>query len=253
MKLITFDPYRALNLNAHYIKPEAMFRERETINKADWVLFPEYWQVNALVYGLKKRIFPNINTYHLGHDKIEMTRAFWSIAPAHVPDTLILPATPTGIDQVLEHFHFPFVAKEIRNSMGRGVFLIQNRSQFLDYAKQNPVLYAQEYLPIQKDLRVIVIGDSAITAYWRIAPADAFHNNIARGGTTSFEDIPAAAITLVERTAQQLGINHAGFDIADVGGHYYFLEFNPLFGDAGLKDRGIDIEKHIGEYLLQVG
>jgi len=47
-------------------------------------------------YGLKHRIFYSHNTYHLGYDKIGMTRAFWSVAEHHVPERrLFCPATTT--------------------------------------------------------------------------------------------------------------------------------------------------------------
>lgn len=250
MRLVTFDPYRSLGMHGvEYIKPELVFTQRKIIDAADWLLFPEYWQVNFLVYAYKKRIFPNINTYHLGHDKIEMTRAFQALVPAHVPDTRILASTPSSQDEILDTFTFPFVAKEARNSMGRGVFLIEQRSDFIRYAEANSVLYVQEYLPISRDLRVVYIGNRVVTAYWRNAPEKGFHNNVAQGGTMSFADIPEQALQLADKVATGLGINHAGFDIAEVNGHYYLLEFNTLFGNSGLTEQNINSGAIIMEYL----
>jgi len=61
MKLISFDPLRTLAMpGVRFVKPEHWLREREALQDADWVLFPEYWQVNALHYGLKARIFPSL-------------------------------------------------------------------------------------------------------------------------------------------------------------------------------------------------
>ena len=52
---ITFDPFRTLGIpNVTYIKPENMFKEIDKVKGANYILFPEYWQVNSLVYGLKK-------------------------------------------------------------------------------------------------------------------------------------------------------------------------------------------------------
>jgi len=86
-----------------------MFKELETIRQADIVLFPETWQAPALVYGLKKKIFPSIESLQLGFSKVEMTRALWTVAPEHVPYTEILASTPSNIEKVLETFPFPFV------------------------------------------------------------------------------------------------------------------------------------------------
>lgn len=232
-----------------YIKAELVFDQRARIEAADWLLFPEYWQVNFLVYAYKKRIFPSISTYHLGHDKIEMTRAFQALVPNNVPDTKILPCTPTYCEETLDTWVFPFVAKEARSSMGRGVFLIENRADFSRYAQANSILYLQEYLPISRDLRVVYIGDRVVTAYWRNAPAQGFHNNVAQGGTIVYTDIPAEALDLADKVAKGLGINHAGFDIAQVAGQYYLLEFNAMFGNLGLSAQGIDSGAIIMDYL----
>lgn len=240
MQLISFNPYRTLDLpRVRYLKPERLFAERAVLEGADWVLFPEYWQVNALIYGFRKRIFPSASSYHLGHDKVEMTRALWSVAPAHVPWTEIAAATERGIEEILEAFPMPFVAKVTRASMGRGVFLVEERRQFLEYARANEVLYVQERLPIRRDLRVVWVGDAVLTAYWRNAAEGAFHNNLSRGGELSFDEIPEVALELVTRVARALGIDHAGFDLAEVEGHFYFLEFNTLFGNQGLTERDI--------------
>ncbi|GAB4358199.1 MAG: hypothetical protein Kow0060_12070 [Methylohalobius crimeensis] len=249
MRLVTFDPFRALDIpGAVYVKPEQMFLQRDRLAAADWALFPESWQVNALHYGLKLRIFPSVVSYHLGMNKVEMTRAFWSMCPDHVPHTRILPNNDNGREQVLDEFAFPFVIKEPRNSMGRGVHLIQNASQFRRLAASLEVLYAQEYLPLEADLRVVLVGDEVVTAYWRCG-GDGFRHNIAQGGQADFQDIPSSALELVTRVASQLGVDHAGFDVAMVEEHPYLLEFNVLFGNEVLNARGIKLGKRILNYL----
>lgn len=250
LSLVTFDVLRTLDIpGIHFIKPEHWFRHKDAIRAADWVLFPEYWQVNPLVYGWKKRIFPSVSSYHIGHDKVEMTRAFQAVCPAHLPHTRILPATESGVAEVLDEFAFPLVAKEIRNAMGRGVHLIENRRELMSYAERNPEMYIQEYLPIDRDLRVVYIGQRVAGAYWRRAADGRFHNNVARGGRISFAGVPDAAPALVEDIARQLNIDHAGFDLARVDDHWYVLEFNVRFGTRALNARGIRAGPVILDYL----
>ena len=239
LRLVSFDPLRTLDLpGVRTLKPEGWFRAKETVRAADWVLFPEYWQVNALAYGWKKRLFPSLASYHLGHDKVEMTRAFEAVCPEHVPQTLILPATPVAGEEVLDTFAFPFVAKTPRSSMGQGVWRIDDRAGWRTYAAAHEVWYVQELLPIARDLRVVWIGDGVLTAYWRTAPAGGFHNNVARGGRVDFDGVPDAALALVARVARELGIDHAGFDVAWLDGAAYLLEFNVRFGTDALRARG---------------
>ncbi len=93
------------------------------------------------------------------------------------------------------------------------------------------------------------LGHDVVTAYWRIAPEGAFHNNVSKGARVLFEEIPPQAIALVERVAKGLGIDHAGFDVAVVDGHCYLLELNRLFGNDALTTRGISIGPYIFDYL----
>jgi len=250
MKFVTFNPFRTLGIpNVTYVKPENMFKEVERIKEADYLLFPEYWQVNALVYGLNKSIFPSISTYHLGHNKVETTRALQCTYPDNVPYTKIMSSFGTTAYDIERDFGYPLVAKEIKNSMGKGVFLIENRDQLQTYMNNNEVLYIQERLPIDRDLRVVFVGDRVICAYWRIAPSGGFHNNIAKGASYDFNNIPEEDINLVENVAKSLKVNHAGFDVAVVKDKLYILEFNVMFGNEGLRKLGVPVEKFIYEYI----
>jgi len=249
MRLLSFNPYRSLGLpGVRYVKPEHLLRHRDEIQAADWVLFPETWQVNALLYALKARIFPSPASYYVGYNKVEMTRAIEALAPEHLPRTLILAATDEAVAQVVEELSFPLVLKEPRSSMGHGVFLVESRAELADHARRLEVLYVQEYLPLEADLRVVYVGDRVVTAYWRRG-GDGFHHNIAAGAEADFTDVPEAAVALAERLARGLGINYAGFDIAMVDGHPYFLELNLFFGYAALKPRNIRLAPILLDYL----
>jgi ribosomal protein S6--L-glutamate ligase len=250
MRLVSFNLFRSLGIpGVDYVKPAEMYARRALIEQADWVLFPETWQVNTLHYAWRKRIFPSPASYHLGFDKVQMTRAFWAVCPDHVPHTRIEAGDAAGREAILDAFAFPFVAKEVRNAMGRGVHLIGDAADWRRHAEANTVLYAQELLPIARDLRVVVIGRRAVAAYWRERPAWGFHTNVARGGRLSFEAAPPAAVALAERVALSLGVDHAGFDIAWVDGHPYLFEFNVLFGNQGLGECGVRPAEEIARHL----
>lgn len=253
MRLISFNAYRTIGIpSVQYIKPAHMFREIEAIQQADVVLFPETWQLPALVYGLKKTIFPSVETLQIGYSKAETTRTLLAVAPEVVPYTEILANTSENQDKVLDSFPFPFVAKENRNSMGRGVFLIRSEADFERYALNNEMLYVQEYLPNDgKDLRICVIGDRVYTAYWRVGSEGEFLHNVARGGELCFDFIPQEACDLVLQLAKQLNINHAGFDVLISNGRMYVLEINVLFGNQGIVAQGLSVEDEIYQYLLR--
>lgn len=248
-RLVSFDPYQTLGMaGVTPMKPEEMFRRRAEVAAADWVLFPEEWQLPALVYALKCRIFPSVPSYRLGQDKVQFTRALWALVPEHVPDTLILPATPEGAEQALEHFWLPLVVKEPRSAMGVGVHRVESRRELLALLPRLSLLYAQEHLDIDRDLRVVWVGEGVAAAYWRVG-GDGFHHNLARGAAVDFGDVPPEPLALVARVATALGIDHGGFDLARVGSHWYFLEVNLRFGNAGLRQAGVRTAPLILDYL----
>lgn len=249
MKIITFDVFRTLGLaGVRYIKPERMYDHLDEIQAADWLLFPAYWQVHTLVYGLKARIFPSLASYHLGHNKVEQTRAFMAICPEHVPPTEILGTSRASLDLVEARFGYPFIAKRIKSSMGDGVSLIDCREALEAHIEDEPVLYAQQRLPVDRDLRIVVVGGEVLTAYWRVTPLGGYRANVSQGGRVEHDDIPEAATALALRLARELDIDHAGFDIAMVDGHPYVFEFNRLFGNQGI----VDSSKRIGLAIQRV-
>lgn len=248
MNIISFDAFRTLGLpGIRYIKPERMYDHIDEIQRADWVLFPEYWQIHTLAYALKKRIFPSLASYHLGHDKVEQTRAFMALCPEHVPPTEIRASTRDNIDLIDSRFAYPMIAKRIKSSMGEGVSLIENRAQLERHANSEPVLYVQERLPIDRDLRIVMVGDEVLTAYWRVTPLGGFRSNVSQGGHVDHEAVPDAAIALARHLARELGVNHAGFDIAMAWGHPFVFEFNRLFGNQGIPDSA----RRLGQAILQ--
>ncbi|WP_210394845.1 ATP-grasp domain-containing protein [Motiliproteus sediminis] len=250
MDLITFDALRSCHMGGvRYLKPETMYAHLDSIRAARGVIFPAYWQLNSLLYALRKPVFPSEASYRIGHDKVEMTRCFQAIAPQHTPYTLILSHTPSHAERAWDSMGLPFVAKIPRSSMGEGVFLIESRADWGHYLDRSPVIYVQEYLPIDRDLRIVWVGDAIVGGYWRTQSPQGFYNNVARGGQIEQGLIPLEARQLVEHLATSLGINHGGFDIAMVGSHPYVLEFNRLFGNQGLAISNVDLEQRIIDYL----
>ena len=259
MKLVSFNMFRTLGLGPAdgidlvYVKPEDFQRWPQRygtlLQEADWVLFPEYWQLNALEYGFNCRVFPSPSSYRIGHDKIEITRACQPLTPGNLPRTWIAANTPEETDRLWQLMELPFVAKLPKASQGVGVWQINDRADWQQYLERTDRLYVQEYLPIDRDLRIVLVGEEIIAAYWRHQSERSFHTNVSRGGTVSYEDIPPQAVEYVLRLARALNIDHAGFDIAMVGDEPYLLEFNRLFGNQGIPGGGKAITDAMHRYL----
>ncbi|KGX91588.1 alpha-L-glutamate ligase [Pontibacillus halophilus JSM 076056 = DSM 19796] len=252
MNLITFQPFRTLGVpGVSYIKPDRTLLELERIKQADGVLFPERWQLPIISHGLRKKLYPSYESIILGHNKIDMTRALQAIIPSMLPYTEIKANTEGNRRMILDTFPFPFVMKENRSSMGDGVFLIKNEKDFFTYTENiGDILYVQEYIECDREARVCVVGGKVFSSYWKVSEHNAFHHNIAKGGTVSFDSVPRDLLTLVQFIVDELNINHAGFDVLYVEGKPYVLEFNVLFGNQGLLKQGKTVEQEIYDYVF---
>ncbi len=252
MAWVSFDLFRTLGFpDTLNLKADQLFQRKHEISTADWVLFPPYWQLNSLVYGLNAKVFPSEASYRLGHNKVEMTRAFELVAPANTPLTLIAANTEAEAARLWEIMTPPFVAKQPKASMGEGVWLIENAADWRAYLQKTDTLYVQEYLPIDRDIRVVIVGDQVLAAYWRKQAPRGFYNNVAKGGEVDYSPVPAQAVELALHLARSLKINHAGFDIAMVGEHPYVLEFNRLFGNQGIPGGDAALEAAILALLMR--
>ena len=124
--------------------------------------------------------------------------------------------------------------------MGRGVYLIRNPAGLEAYLQEVDIAYIQEYLPIDRDIRVVIIGNRIVHAYWRMAPANEFRTNVAVGGHISLEPVPDAALDLALHIGHTCRWDDVGIDICRHDGNYVVLEANMKYGKEGFRKAGID-------------
>jgi len=188
--------------------------------------------------------FPSYHTYKCVQDKIKQTALFELLEIPH-PRTRVFYGKRQK-QRIPDYFQFPFIGKIPRGSaMGRGVFLVDTPEALERYLAQTSVAYIQEYLPIDRDIRVVVIGESVVHAYWRIAPEDDFRSNVAVGARIELNDIPEPAIQLALETARKCQWDDVGIDVCAHTDGYVVLEGNMKYGKEGFRAAGIDYIKEM--------
>ena len=115
------------------------------------------------------------------------------------------------------------------------------RAELASYLKSYHPAYIQEYLPIDRDLRVVLIKGRVIHAYWRIHQPGNFRNNVSQGGRISFDGIPEEALHFAIDVARRCGFDEVGLDICQADGRYYVIEANMVFGLEGFRRKGLDL------------
>ncbi|MGD9310669.1 MAG: RimK family alpha-L-glutamate ligase [Desulfosarcina sp.] len=212
--------------------------EKGWIRESATIYYPTAFYAD-LFDALGKATFPSYHTYKCVQDKIKQS-ALLQLAKLPHPRTRVFYGKRQK-SKITQYFSYPFIAKEPRGSaMGRGVYLIANRDDLDAYIHNRHVAYIQQYLPIDRDIRAVVIGEQVVHAYWRIAAEGEFRTNVARGGRISLDPVPDAALALARRAAQRCRWNDVGIDICCHQGQYSILEANMKYGREGFRAAGID-------------
>lgn len=224
-------------------------KEQKLILDAEKIYYPTAFYAD-LFNAMGKPTFPGFHTYKFAMDKIKQTAIF---------QMLDIPHPKTGIfygkkqkKTILDFFSFPFIAKKARGSAkGRGVFLIKNNEALSFYLENHSPAYIQEYLPSDRDMRIIVIGKKIRLAFWRISTSDNFKTNLSQGGVVCFDPLPKEALDLALTTASKCGWDDVGIDIMMHNGKPYVLEGNMKYGTRGFDTAGIDYKKMLAALVLK--
>ena len=224
--------------------------EQELVRQADKVYYPSVLYAD-LFNALGKPTFPSYHTYAFAQDKIKQS-ALFNLAGLPHPHTRVF----FGRRQkaaITRHFQFPLIGKIARgSSLGRGVFLIRNLYELEVYCNQYNPAYIQEYIPIDRDMRIVVIGHNVAHAYWRVVSPGEFRTNVAAGGTIDLSPVPEAARRLALQTAAAGCWDDVGIDICLYRGQFYVLEANMKYGREGFRKAGLDYH-YILERLIVDG
>jgi len=236
---------RTLGVRPNFLDYSA--NERALILDAKIILYPTLNYAQFLT-TMRKRIFPSLETYLYADEKIKQTTLFYMLGIPH-PRTRIYYRLHHQV--IREKFLFPFVGKLPRRSaQGRGVFKINNSEDLQRYLKLTKVAYIQEYLPHDRDLRVILINYRPVLSYWRVSAPQEFRANLLQGGKISFSHIPLDGITLARESAMKCKFDDVGMDLIQYSGKWYIIEANMKYGRKGLKMKGMDLKEIIRQKLV---
>jgi RimK family alpha-L-glutamate ligase len=152
-------------------------------------------------------------------------------------------------------FPFPIVVKENYGSLGRNVYLVQNKSELKELENRlsySPRLY-QELIASSfgVDNRIIVIGGRAIAWMKRKSDNGDFRSNIALGGHGEGVNLPQNYIMMAENCAKILGLDYAGIDILNgPEGEPILCEVNSNAFIKGIEEvTGINVAKAYADYI----
>ena len=221
--------------------------EQQKIFRASVILYPTLNYAQFFT-TMGKRIFPSVETYLYADEKMKQTTLFNMLSIPHPRTRFYLQREFSRIEK---DFAFPFIAKMPRASArGRGVFKISGPADLEQYLQKTKIAYIQEFIPHEKDLRVVLINYDPVLAYWRKRTTEDFRTNLYQGGAIDFNDIPRDIIPAAQKFARSCNFNDVGLDLLQYGGEWYLLEANMQYGREGFKKKNMVLKEVIRQKLL---
>lgn len=129
--------------------------------------------------------------------------------------------------KILRKISFPVIAKPIYGQKGQGVEKIETAKEYLNFFSKNPKGYLiQEFLKIDSDIRVFIVGNKALGAMKRyLVPGD-FRSNASLGAKTEKITLTKELKTLALKATKAMNYEIAGVDILEYKKKLYVLEVN---------------------------
>ncbi|MBU2551746.1 MAG: RimK family alpha-L-glutamate ligase [Proteobacteria bacterium] len=222
--------------------------DRAAILEADRILYPTHYYAQALA-DAGKRVFPSARDYYYLADKIRQNTLF-ALLGLPRPRTRIFFGRQT--EEVGRHFSPPFVAKLPRGwGEGRGVFLIRDENDWREYLKLTRTALVQEYLALERDLRVVIVAGRLLAAYWRVRPPGDFRTNLRRGGGLESDGVSEEGVAFALDTAHRARFDDVGLDVVFHEGRWLVIEANMHYGRAGLKALGLSWSDFFDDLIEQ--
>ena len=179
----------------------------------------------------------------------------WKLAEAGLPVPASIQAMHMeAAEKSFSKMNWPTVAKGVHGAQGRWVFKVDTIKEAKKQLKDGMVgiFVFQEFLSIQDEYRVIVIGGKYLGAMKKFGVNGDFRRNLSLGSTAEVAEIDAGLRTLCESAAKVLKSEIAGVDLVITGGKPYILEVNRRPGFKGFERvTGINVAKAFIEYVIK--
>ncbi len=155
--------------------------------------------------------------------------------------------------EILKKIDFPLIVKPVYGQKGQGIKKINNRQSFIKFFENNPQGYLiQEFLKIDGDIRVFIVGGKILGGIKRYLPKNDFRSNVSLGAKTEkivlTDEIKKTALEATKTMHYEI----AGVDLIEYKNKIYVLEVNSTPQWQGFKiTTGINPAPYIVNYALK--
>ena len=192
--------------------------------------YETFRQINQALPGV--RFVPSLETQFANKSKENVTLFCEKHDLSH-PKTEIFYNLDEGFDY-LQTCSYPKIIKRSYGPSNYGGYFVhkvdskEEATTLLREKKYKPH-YIQDCIPLNADIRVMLIGHKPICAFWRQAGKGQWITNTSQGGSMSYEGVDMGALELAVQSSKAAKAEYWACDIAEHDGKYYILECATAF------------------------
>ncbi len=194
------------------------------------------------------RFIPSMDTQFSNKSKENVTRFAWKY-DIPIPKTYIY-YDKAKADRFIGKTKFPKIIKKSYGPSNYGGYFVHKvdgameARNLLAQKKYHPA-YFQDFVPMEADVRVMLIGHKPVCAFWRRPPEGEWLTNTSQGGSMDYQDIPKELLDLAVKVSKDAKAEYWACDVA-VGedGKYRILECATAFAAFPY------IRDWIGQYVM---
>ena len=194
------------------------------------------------------RFIPSLDTQFSNKSKENVTRFAWKY-DLPIPKTYIYYNRPNA-DKFLKKTEYPKIVKKSYGPSNYGGYFVHKvdsydeAKELFSQKKYHP-MYFQDFVPMEADIRVMLIGHKPVCAFWRRAPEGEWLTNTSQGGSMDYMDIPKNVLDLAVRVSKAANAEYWACDVAyGKDGKVRILECATAFAAFPY------IRDWIGQYLM---
>jgi glutathione synthase/RimK-type ligase-like ATP-grasp enzyme len=194
------------------------------------------------------QFIPSLDTQFSNKSKENVTRFAWKY-DIPIPKTYIF-YDKNKAENFINKTSFPKIIKKSYGPSNYGGYFVhkvdsaQEAHNLLAQKKYHPV-YMQDFVPMDADVRVMLIGHKPVCAFWRRPPEGDWLTNTSQGGTMDYMDVPKELLDLAVQVSKSANAEYWACDIAvGTDGKYRILECATAFAAFPY------IRDWIGQYLM---
>ncbi|NKQ40667.1 MAG: hypothetical protein HF962_03760 [Sulfurovum sp.] len=194
------------------------------------------------------QFIPSLDAQFSNKSKENVTRFAWKY-DIPIPGTYIF-YDKSKADRFIGKIKFPKIIKKSYGPSNYGGYFVhkvdskREARNLLAQKKYHPA-YFQDFVPMEADVRVMLIGHKPVCAFWRRAPEGEWLTNTSQGGSMDYMNVPKELLDLAVKVSKDANAEYWSCDVAVCqDGKYHILECATAFAAFPY------IRDWIGQYII---